>query len=233
MAITTAKAPLQVTASGGITVSLAKKPATHTVAPGTIKSSVARSPDTDPDPDTETKKTTMSTPVPNTPHSVPQTEVDEDEDLSSLEDETEDAESSTEDSNIHNPEASLKEDEDSLDVDEINNGVLEIYHAKCLSCQRLVPHADKKYTNCSFTKGNTRCPASSVQVLIGIPLDKIVTAFFVAEQTGDNARLGKLYAQLANKPAWQQQRITQALNERRAAQQTQTKGSGGGNKTHK
>lgn len=132
---------------------------------------------------------------------------DEDDDLSSLEDTAGEGQDA---------DAEVEIDEDTLDAAEVDNGVLEIYNEKCLRCTHLVPHADKKFNNCHFSKGNDRCPASSVQILIGIPLDNIVNAFLTAEQIGDNSRLGRLYAQLAEKPAWQQQRIQEAITLRRA-----------------
>lgn len=145
-------------------------------------------------------------------------EDDGDVDLSSLADvDGEDEDETGEDDTPESSGATESETDESLDPKQVDNGVLEIYKPKCLGCSHLVPHLDTKFSKCHFSKGNDRCPASSVQILVGIPLDKIVRAFLVAEQTGDNARMGRLYGQLAVKPAWQQQRITEALAEARAA----------------
>jgi hypothetical protein len=160
-----------------------------------------------------------NTQKPATNTSSPDTENLDDEDLSGLEDEEDDTEGdSTEDQNQKDVDSDhyTKEAENiALDVQEIDSGVLEIHSEKCLRCNHLTPHAEKKFNNCHFSRGNERCPAASVQILIGIPLDRIVASFLAAEDTGDNARLGRLYAQLATKPSWQQQRIQESLANKR------------------
>lgn len=182
-----------VTSSVGVTVNLSSASKTHTAPANPVLT-----------PESLTHQTT-------------QADDDSDDDLSDLVDDTPECPSES----LSNKADDEPEQDTDLDKQQVDNGVLEIYKAKCLGCGHLAPHLEQKFNKCHFTKGNDQCPASSVQILIGIPLDNIVRAFLVAEQTGDNARLGRLYAQLAQKPEWQQQRITGALAQQRADSKSQ------------
>lgn len=102
-----------------------------------------------------------------------------------------------------------------IDEEAPDNGTLEIYRPECLKCKALVPHEEKTWKKCHFSAGNERCPAQSVKIVVGIPVDSIVQAFIVSEQTANMERLARLYAQLSTKPEWQQQQITAALTKRR------------------
>lgn len=106
------------------------------------------------------------------------------------------------------------DDEDEED-DEEDQGVVEIYNQKCLGCGHLVTFAEKKYKSCHFTAGNEHCPASSLQVVVRIPVEKIVRTFLTAERMNDSSRLSRLYAKLAAKPEWYQTRVNQVLKEAR------------------
>ena len=103
------------------------------------------------------------------------------------------------------------EDEDEDD----DQGIVEIYSQKCLGCGHLVSFAEKKYKSCHFTAGNEHCPASSLQIVVRIPIEKIVRMFLTAERMNDSSRLSRLYAKLALKPDWYQSRVNQALKEAR------------------
>jgi hypothetical protein len=107
------------------------------------------------------------------------------------------------------------ENETVIDEAAPDNGVLEIYRPECLQCAALVPHETKTWKKCHFSNGNERCPAQSVKIVIGIPLDQIVQAFIVSEQTGNTDRLARLYKQLSEKPDWQQQQVQQGIKRRR------------------
>lgn len=104
------------------------------------------------------------------------------------------------------------EDEDEDD----DQGIVEIYSQKCLGCGHLVSFAEKKYKSCHFTAGNEYCPASSLQIVVRIPIEKIVRMFLTAERMNDSSRLSRLYAKLALKPDWYQSRVNEALKEARA-----------------
>jgi hypothetical protein len=149
----------------------------------------------------------------------------DDEDLSDLEDMDLDDAVDQDDGDLDS-EVSLERrtaediiaNDDSLDLDSdtVDNGLVMIYNANCLGCGHLVPHVKHKFKSCHFSKGNTQCPASSVQILIDIDLEPIVTAFVASKREGDNKRLARLYTQLASKPEWQQNRITTAVEKREA-----------------
>lgn len=199
--------PITVTSSGGITVSLSKLLANKSETKMSTQQSNTNQPIKNWPP---VEKGDQSSSKSETTNGDEDADTD-DEDLSSLEDLSDGDNENLESVDEEQP-ASQQE---SLDEQEIDSGVLEIFHEKCLRCAHLVPHETKKFNSCHFSKGNARCPASSVQILIGIPLDAIVNAFMTAEVIGDNAKLGRLYAQLAEKPEWQQQRIQEALTARR------------------
>jgi hypothetical protein len=103
------------------------------------------------------------------------------------------------------------DDEEEDDQDDDDQGVVEIYNQKCLGCGHLVAFAEKKYKSCHFTAGNEHCPASSLQIVVRIPVEKIVRSFLTAERMGDSSRLARLYAKLAAKPEWYQNRVNQVL----------------------
>jgi len=42
---------------------------------------------------------------------------------------------------------------------------IEVYCQNCAVCKYLNPDADKKF-NCHYSKGNTECPASELQIVV-------------------------------------------------------------------
>lgn len=107
------------------------------------------------------------------------------------------------------------EDNEGVEDEDDDQGIVEIYSQKCLGCGHLVSFAEKKYKSCHFTAGNEHCPASSLQIVVRIPIEKIVRMFLTAERMNDSSRLSRLYAKLALKPDWYQSRVNQALKEAR------------------
>lgn len=130
------------------------------------------------------------------------------------------ADSDETDSLVQTMSEGLEDDEDNEgdedEDDDQDQGIVEIYSQKCLGCGHLVSFAEKKYKSCHFTAGNEHCPASSLQVVVRIPIEKIVRMFLTAERMNDSSRLSRLYAKLALKPDWYQSRVNQALKEARA-----------------
>lgn len=94
--------------------------------------------------------------------------------------------------------------------------VVQVYKPKCLSCGHLVSWAPNVYNSCHSSAGNALCPAGSMRITEHIPLDKIISAFKEAENQGDLARVSRLYAQVAKRPDWIQQRINDELKKARA-----------------
>lgn len=94
--------------------------------------------------------------------------------------------------------------------------VVQVYKPKCLECGHLVTWAKTFYTSCHVSAGNAVCPAQSMRITENIPLEKIVAAFRDAERHGDLARVSRLYAQVAKKPDWVQQRVNDELKKARS-----------------
>lgn len=94
--------------------------------------------------------------------------------------------------------------------------VVQVYKPKCLECGHLVTWAKTFYTSCHASAGNAMCPAQSMRITENIPLEKIVAAFRDAERHGDLARVSRLYAQVAKKPDWVQQRVNDELKKARS-----------------
>ena len=95
-------------------------------------------------------------------------------------------------------------------------GVIQVYKLKCLNCTHLVPAAGKEYNECHYSAGNKLCPASSMKIIQHIPIDKILRAFKEAENSGNLGHISRLYAQIAKRPDWVQQRINDELRKARA-----------------
>ncbi len=94
--------------------------------------------------------------------------------------------------------------------------VVQVYKPKCLECGHLVTWAKTFYTSCHASAGNAMCPAQSMRITENIPLEKIIAAFRDAERHGDLARVSRLYAQVAKKPDWVQQRVNDELKKARS-----------------
>jgi hypothetical protein len=94
--------------------------------------------------------------------------------------------------------------------------VVQVYKPKCLECGHLVTWAKTFYTSCHVSAGNAMCPAQSMRITENIPLEKIIAAFREAERHGDLARVSRLYAQVAKKPDWVQQRVNDELKKARS-----------------
>ena len=93
--------------------------------------------------------------------------------------------------------------------------VVQIYKMRCLTCSYLVPAATKKFNECHFSAGNKLCPAASLKIIQHIPISKILASFKEAEASGDLSRVSRLYAQVAKRPDWVQQRINDELRKAR------------------
>ena len=94
--------------------------------------------------------------------------------------------------------------------------VVQVHKPKCLTCTHLVSFGTKTYSSCHYSAGNDVCPAKTMKITEHIPIDAILAAFKEAEANSDLERVSRLYAQIAKRPDWVQQRITDALKEARS-----------------
>lgn len=106
-------------------------------------------------------------------------------------------------------------DDESDTEDEEEEGFLEVFSENCMDCKALIPFKKKAYRECHYSKGNTACPASKVQIVIRIPLETITRNWMRCENEGNYAGIAKLSATLATKPDWYQTRVRDALEEAR------------------
>jgi hypothetical protein len=120
--------------------------------------------------------------------------------------------------------AGMSEAEDDQDISSEEDeeiGVFEIYNRKCLNCislcAELAGKGGKEHTSCHFTNGNEDCPARFVQVIVGVPVNRLVRAILESEETGDSERLATIYSKIATKDPTVQTQVYQALAEARAA----------------
>lgn len=99
-------------------------------------------------------------------------------------------------------------------------GILEIHSRKCLRCTHLCPELEgnngKAFTNCHFENGNEDCPAATVQIVVGIPVNRLIRTVFECEASNDSERLATLYARIATKDAVVQAQFFAALQAARA-----------------
>lgn len=111
------------------------------------------------------------------------------------------------------PEAGGDEDEE---VDE--EAILRIYSADCLRCVALVGALGQKvFKRCHYTAGNEDCPAGSARIVVGVPVNKIVSMILDAENSSDNARLARIYSQLSGKDQVVQDLVRDELAKARQA----------------
>jgi hypothetical protein len=94
-------------------------------------------------------------------------------------------------------------------------GFLEVFRPECLECKSLIPFMKKSYKECHYKRGNTACPAASVQVVVRIPLNQIIPRWMMYEKDGDFKGVANMAAHLATKPDWYQQRVKDALTDAR------------------
>lgn len=92
---------------------------------------------------------------------------------------------------------------------------VEVYSKDCLSCKALVPWETKTKMSCHYSRGNSHCPALTVQVVTRIPLEKIVPRILQAEAERDTTAIAKFYANLAKRETWQQEIILAAIQDNR------------------
>lgn len=113
--------------------------------------------------------------------------------------------------------ASLQEDgNEDEEVDE--EAILRIYSADCLRCVALVGALGQKvFKRCHYTTGNEDCPAGSARIVVGVPVNKIVSMILDAENSSDNARLARIYSQLSGKDQVVQDLVRDELAKARQA----------------
>ena len=96
--------------------------------------------------------------------------------------------------------------------------ILRIYSADCLRCVALVgPLGQKVFKRCHYTEGNEDCPAGSARIVVGVPVNKIVSMILEAEGSSDNARLARIYSQLSGKDQVVQDLVRDELAKARQA----------------
>jgi hypothetical protein len=86
-------------------------------------------------------------------------------------------------------------------------GMVEIFCENCLQCKHLVPHAQQSFKQCHYSKGNTKCPAAEIQIVIGVDTDRIVRGIMKSMNEQDTMGLARKYQKLSTKPEWVQQRV--------------------------
>ena len=96
--------------------------------------------------------------------------------------------------------------------------ILRIYSADCLRCVALVGALGQKvFKRCHYTAGNEDCPAGSARIVVGVPVNKIVSMILDAENSSDNARLARIYSQLSGKDQVVQDLVRDELAKARQA----------------
>lgn len=139
----------------------------------------------------------------------------EDDSESSVEDDNDTVEN---DDEVLEPDLSMFEDSSEAaqeEEEEEEESFLEIYHDNCLKCKSLIPFMKQSFKSCHYDAGNKACPAQTVKIIYQIPLGTIVPKFMQAEAEADFDRIAKLSRVLASKPDWYQQRVGEALKEKR------------------
>lgn len=113
---------------------------------------------------------------------------------------------------------SIENDNEEAEDADSDVGVMTIYQVKCLRCTHLVPELSddtnpkgKEFKGCHYENGNEDCPAQWATIVVGIPVDKIVTAIMEAEEAGNTEKLGAIYAKLASKDEAQQAEVHRKL----------------------
>lgn len=74
--------------------------------------------------------------------------------------------------------------------------LLFIYKPECLTCLQLCETGTKVYQKCHYTAGNDSCPAATIRIVVGVPIDRAATSIVGAMRNNDLVRLGALTAKL-------------------------------------
>jgi hypothetical protein len=98
-------------------------------------------------------------------------------------------------------------------------GTLQVFNENCFRCTHLIPELKsgkhikaKKFSECHFENGNEECPAKTVIIVVGIPIQKIVKMWMGAHIDGDNERKAKIEAKLATKDEVQRELANKAIS---------------------
>jgi len=102
--------------------------------------------------------------------------------------------------------------------EEEGEATFQIYSHDCLRCTELVPGLKKSeyikarsFKKCHYENGNKDCPAKTVQIVVGLPIPKIVKAYMDAFINGDNVTLANIQARLATKDEGQRELANAAI----------------------
>lgn len=88
---------------------------------------------------------------------------------------------------------------DATEEPEPERDVLFIHKEECLDCLQLTETGTRSYKKCHFTSGNDNCPAQTIQIVVGVPVEKAANAIARAQLSNDAVRLADLYAKLAER----------------------------------
>jgi hypothetical protein len=96
------------------------------------------------------------------------------------------------------PVATVEDTEDTEDTASLEapKDLLFIYKPECLACLQLCETGIKVYQKCHYTAGNDSCPAATIRIVVGVPIDRAATSIVGAMRNNDLVRLGALTAKL-------------------------------------
>lgn len=93
---------------------------------------------------------------------------------------------------------------------------LFIYKSDCLACSHLIKNVDGVLTKpfrCTSENGNSRCPASVVEISVGVNVEKIASSIYSAQSKMDLVKYAKRIARLAKYPTSVQRRVMERVEE--------------------
>jgi hypothetical protein len=76
---------------------------------------------------------------------------------------------------------------------------LALYSKNCKRCKHLDPDEKIAYDDCHYSKGNTQCPASEVQIVVVGAAERAALLLKQARAQGDLVREAKILKAVAKK----------------------------------
>jgi hypothetical protein len=88
---------------------------------------------------------------------------------------------------------------------------LAIYSPKCKTCKHLDPAETKAYILCHFSKGNSHCPASEVQIVVVGAAYRLAKQVLAARDKRDAKEEARIFARVAKEIPEFQERFYSAI----------------------
>ena len=130
----------------------------------------------------------------------------------------EDAQTNANDNLCIEDESNLASNTEALDGDsaslEVSPDVLFIYRPECLDCLHLTENGSRAYKKCYLDEGNTDCPAGSIRIVVGVPMERVVTAIITATLEANAEKLAILYGKLQERDPVVVQRVMDEVRQR-------------------